>query len=105
MRLPAIVLSLLLATSAAQASSSDAWAELARSVAETCAAASGLEQAKVSQLIEFDDTLGMVATLVTVIYPQAHMKGATGTVLCIYDKQTQQTWLDDATGWTAPDLE
>lgn len=104
MRLLAIALSLMLATTIAHASSDEAWAELTVTVADTCAAASGLDDTHVSQLVLFDDTLNKVATLVTGIYPQPHMKGATGTVLCIYDKLTQKTWIDEAVGWSAPAL-
>lgn len=104
MRRLAIILSLMLAPHAVQASSDDAWAELTRTVAETCAASSELDNPTVSTLIQFDDTLNKVATLVTGTYPQPHMKGAEGTVLCIYDKLTQETWIDEAAGWSAPDL-
>lgn len=93
-----------LTSTGAYASSDASAAELARSVAQTCADASGFEQAQVSQILGFDDTLGMVAALVTGIHPQAFMNGARGNVLCIYDKRTGRTWLDEAAGWSAPDL-
>lgn len=104
MRRLALALSLMLATPAVQASSDAAWAELTHAVAETCAASSGLDNARASDVIQFDDTLDKVATLVSGTYPQPHMKGAEGTMLCIYDKPTQKTWIDEAAGWTAPDL-
>lgn len=104
MRSLAITLCLMLAPAAAHASSDEAQAQFSLAVAETCAASSGLDHARVSELILFDDTLNKVATLVTGIYPQPFMKGATGKVLCLYDKKTQKTWIDEATGWSAPDM-
>ncbi|MBB4002145.1 MAG: hypothetical protein V7704_11600 [Aurantimonas endophytica] len=104
MRLLLIALPLLLAATAAHASSDDAWADLNLAVAEKCAAASGLKHAHVSELVLFDDTLNKVATLVTGVFPQKALKGAKGKMLCIYDKQSKKVWVDEATGWSAPDL-
>ncbi|WP_193337275.1 hypothetical protein [Devosia beringensis] len=105
MRLFVTSLCLLVATTAAQASSDDAWAAFNSTVTEACAAASGLDDPKVSALVGFDDSLNKVAALVSGIYSQPHMNGASGTMLCIFDKQTEQTWIDEAAGWTAPDTE
>ncbi|NDV88944.1 hypothetical protein GTW51_19860 [Aurantimonas aggregata] len=104
MRLIPIALPFLLATTAAHASSDDAWASLNLAVAEKCAAASGLKHAHVSELVLFDDTLNKVATLVTGVFPQRALKGTKGKMLCIYDKRSQKVWLDEATGWSAPNL-
>jgi hypothetical protein len=87
-----------------QASSPTAWAALDRKVAEACIKASGLKTAHVSRPVQFDDTLGKVVTLVSGIYPQKHMKGAKGHMLCVFDKASGRTWINEAEGWTAPDL-
>ena len=104
MRLLMIALSPLLAATAAQASSNDAWASLNLAVAEKCASSSGLKHAHVSELVLFDDSLNKVATLVTGVFPQKALKGAKGQMLCIYDKRSKKVWVDEAKGWSAPDL-
>ncbi len=104
MRIPAIALLLLYSSLQSQASSSGAQADFANDVTEACAAGSGLEQAQLASILWFDDTLNMVATLVSGLYPQPFMKGASGKVLCIYDKATGQTWFNEAEGWDAPFL-
>ena len=65
---------------------------------------SGLKHAHVSEIVAFDDSLNKVVTLVTGIFPQRTLKGATGKMLCVYDKRTKKTWIDEAKGWSAPDL-
>lgn len=104
MRLLVLTLPILAAATVAHASSDDAWAELNLKVAETCAAASGLKHAHVSELVLFDDTLGKVATLVSGVFPQKALKGAHGKTLCIFDKASGKVWIDEAKGWSAPDL-
>lgn len=104
MRFALAALPLLLIAPAAQASNDAAWAKFNFAVAQKCATASGLRHAHVSNIIGFDDSLGKVATLVTGIYPQARKRGATGKMLCVFDKRTQRAWVDEASGWSAPDL-
>ena len=89
---------------AAQASNGTEWAKLNLRVAESCATASKLDHAHVSETVDFDDSLGKVATVVTGIYRQRSMRGATGKMLCIYDKRTQKVWTQEAKGWSAPTL-
>lgn len=104
MRLAFAALPLALIASAAHASGDAAWAKFNLTVAEKCATASGLRHAHVSTIIGFDDSLGKVATLVTGIYPQSRMRGATGKMLCVFDKRTQRVWVDEAAGWSAPNI-
>lgn len=104
MRLFMLTLPIVMTTTVVHASSDDAWAKLDLKVAETCAAASGLKHAHVSQIIAFDDSLGKVATLVSGVFPQKALKGAHGKMLCIFDKASGKTWIDEAKGWSAPDL-
>ncbi|NHT75600.1 hypothetical protein C8J35_11026 [Rhizobium sp. PP-F2F-G38] len=104
MRLSLLTLAILMTATAVHASSDDAWAKLNLKIAETCAAASGLKHAHVSEIIQFDDTLGKVATLVSGVFPQKALKGAHGKMLCIFDKTSGKAWIDEAKGWSAPDL-
>ncbi len=102
--LPLLTLPLLMTAPFAHASSDDAWTKLNLTVAQTCAAASGLKHAHVSEIVAFDDTLGKVATLVSGVFPQKALKGAHGKMLCIFDKTSGKAWIDEAKGWSAPDL-
>lgn len=95
-------LPLALGATAAEASSDAAFAQFHRVVARSCVKASGLERTRVSAVIGFDDSLGKVAMLVTGAYPQARLRGVTGQMLCVYDKRTGRTWIDEAKGWSAP---
>ncbi|MBE7186403.1 MAG: hypothetical protein INR68_18585 [Methylobacterium mesophilicum] len=99
-----VLLPFLALSTAADASSPDAEAAFTLAVAEKCAASSGLKHAHVSELVQFDDTLNKVVTLVTGVFPQRALKGAMGKMLCVYDKRTKQVWIDEAKGWSAPDL-
>ena len=73
----------------AAASSDDAWAEHEKKVAEACFAASGFKDAKAhTKLMIFDDSVGMDALVVEGEYPQEHMKGEKGMMLCLYNKAT-----------------
>jgi hypothetical protein len=101
-RILAVSLCLALVSTQVHASSGEAEADFVDGVTEACSESSGLQNAQAADLLQFDDTLNMVATLVTGVYPQPFMKGATGKVLCIYDKETGQTWLQEADGWSAP---
>jgi hypothetical protein len=94
----------LVAGTAAHASSDAAWARFNLDVAQHCAAASGLNHAHISTIVGFDDSLGKVAALVTGIEPQRALHGAQGKRLCIYDKRSKRVWIDEAKGWSAPDL-
>jgi hypothetical protein len=88
-----------------EASTPDAWAKFQLEVAQRCATASRLDHAHISELVGFDDSLGKVAALVT--GRGSVRRGAPVTTqkkLCIYDKRARRAWVDDAPGWSAPDL-
>ncbi len=71
----------------AYASSDDAWAEYDAKVTQACVAASGLKDAKPhTGLILFDDSVGYDAMVIEGEYPQEHMKGQHGAMLCLYNK-------------------
>ena len=73
----------------ARASSPDAWAELDAKSAKACIAASGLAKTKISASMHFSDEAGYDVRIVSGIYPQKHMKGATGKMLCLYGRTTK----------------
>jgi hypothetical protein len=74
----------------AQAASTDAWAELDKASAAACIAASGFREAKVQPSVHFSDDVGFDARVVSGIYPQAHMNGASGKMLCLYGRTTKR---------------
>lgn len=74
----------------AQASGQDAWAQHDRDVATACIKASGLTNAKaVGKPVVFDDTVAQTALLVSGTYPQKHMAGKKGQMLCLYDRKAK----------------
>ncbi len=73
----------------ASASSPDAWAKLDADSAKACITASGLTKAKVSASTHFSDTSGYDIRVVSGIYPQKHMKGASGKMLCLYGRKSK----------------
>jgi hypothetical protein len=74
---------------AAQASSDDAWAKLDAQTAKACIAASGFKNAKVSASSHFSDAAGYDVRMVSGTYPQKHMKGAAGQMLCLYGRKSK----------------
>ncbi|EPL08463.1 hypothetical protein [Pseudomonas sp. CF161] len=90
-----VILLTALATQA-HASSSEAWAALDKAVVTRCTQASGLKKPKaVGTAAQFDDRVGYVALLLQGQYPQPHMKGQTGTELCLYDKQHKTAYVTE----------
>jgi hypothetical protein len=73
----------------AQASSPDAWAKLDADSAKACIAASGFTKAKISASTHFSDAAGYDVRVVSGIYPQKHMKGAAGKMLCLYGRKSK----------------
>jgi len=90
---------LSMSITSAQASGPDAWAQHDRDVATACIKASGLTKAKaVGKPVLFDDSLGQTALLVAGTYPQKHMAGKKGQMLCLYDRKAKTA---QAQEWTA----
>jgi hypothetical protein len=81
---------LIFATGGAAASSDAAWAALDKASAKACLTASGFLKAKVAPSTHFSDAFGYDARMVSGTYPQKHMKGATGQMLCLYARKTKQ---------------
>lgn len=72
----------------AQASSPDAWTKLDADSAKACISASGFIKAKISASTHFSDAFGYDVRVVSGIYPQKHMKGAAGKMLCLYGRKS-----------------
>lgn len=95
--LTALVAAALLPHSAAHASSDKAWAAFNARVTRACVAASGIRNPRPSVIVGFDDRVGKVAMLVS-----DRARGSAASKLCLYDKRTQQAFVDDAETWSAP---
>ena len=95
-----VVMAVLLASPAA-ASTREAWNASVRNGREACIAAAHLLRPIVSAPVGFSDRTGYDAMLVTGTYPQKFMKGAKGTMLCLYDRRTHRTEAVEARGWSA----
>ncbi len=83
----------------ASGSTPEAWKQMQRQAERACIKASALARPRVSNMIVFDDATGVAALLVTGTYPQAHMKGAAGTNLCLYNRRTKKAAVEEARGW------
>jgi heat shock protein HslJ len=86
----------MLAGSGAQGSSSGAYAALEKRSAAACIAASGLRNGRAGPIVRFSDKVMIDARLVTGTYSQAHMKGAQGTMLCLYNRRTRRAEAQEA---------
>jgi hypothetical protein len=84
----------------AAASSPRAYEELDRASSLACLRASGFRDAAFApEPLRFSDKFGVDARLVTGTYPQSHMKGQQGMVLCLYDRASKQVEVVDAAPW------
>ncbi|MCW2269776.1 hypothetical protein D3C77_92490 [compost metagenome] len=87
-----------LLSTAAQASSDQAWSDHNTQMSQRCIAASGLKDAKaVGKPAEFDDRVGYSALLLEGRYPQKHMNNRKGSELCLFNKQDKTAFV---TEWT-----
>ena len=83
--------------SPARASGPTEWNRLDKDAAAACFEVTGMVGAIVSPgAIHFSDNFGMDARVVTGRYPQVHMLGAHGTMLCLYDRRTRRAEAQDA---------
>ena len=97
MKCPALLfLTLTALANQAQASSPDAWAAFDKAVLASCTKASQLSHTKpVGNAAQFDDRVGYTAMLLQGQYPQKHMKGQTGTELCLYHKKSKTAYVTE----------
>jgi hypothetical protein len=80
----------------ATASTTRSWAQLKPRVVEACRQQSGLRSARVTEYWPAFDA--QAAAMVVGEYPQRHMKGRRGAVLCLYDKRTGTAQTQEAVG-------
>jgi len=90
---------LLVAALPADASTEAAWRASTKAGRTACLAAANLRHATVSAPLRFSDQVGRDAMLVSGTYPQTFMKGAKGTMLCLYDRRTRKAEAVEARGW------
>jgi hypothetical protein len=100
MRAPLLLICLAGATPAL-ASSPAAWAASAKAGKAACIKSAGLLRPTVSAPLGFSDSIGRDAMLVRGTYPQKFMKGASGTMLCLYDRRRGVAEVQEAKGWSA----
>lgn len=96
-----MILATLLIAAPAMASTETAWKASARNGRQACIAASNLAHPAVSAAVGFSDRTGYDAMLVRGTYKQKFMKGARGTMLCLYDRRTHRAEAVEAKGWWA----
>jgi hypothetical protein len=100
MRLPIAALLLIVAIPV-QASTSDAWAQSLSDAKLACRKASDFKNAAVvGKPLLFSDSNSKTAILVTGIWRPEHMKGARGTMLCLYDRASRTAEVTEAKNWT-----
>ena len=100
-RISIALLGLLALAAPATASTDAAWKASARAGRAACIAAAHLVRPTVSAAVGFSDRVGYDAMLVRGTYPQKFMKGAKGTMLCLYDRRTHRAEAIEAKGWIA----
>ena len=83
------------------ASTTAAWASSVKAGKAACLKASDLARPTASGPIGFSDQIGRDAYLVRGMYKQRFMKGASGTMLCLYDRRTRRAEVSEAKGWSA----
>ena len=77
----------------ATASTARSWAQLKVRVVEACRLQSGLKSARVTEY--WPDFEAHAAARVTGVYPQKHMQGRRAVMLCLYDKRTGKTEIQE----------
>ena len=91
----------LMITSVSASASSD-WASNDKAASAACIKASGFRAASVTQSdkrAQFGDEVGFDALLVSGIYPQTHMRGQRGTVLCLWKRGSRKAYVSEVRGW------
>jgi hypothetical protein len=75
----------------AHAATPETWAAHQQEATAACVAASALQGARAAgQPIEFDDSIGTTALLITGRHAAAHMQGQRARELCLFDKQSRK---------------
>jgi hypothetical protein len=92
---------LLAAAVPAGASTEAAWKASIKRGRTACVAAANLLHPTVSAPVGFSDHTGYDVLLVRGTYRQTFMKGAKGTMLCLYHRRTHRAEAIEAKGWSA----
>lgn len=100
-RLVTMAAATLLAANAAHAATPASYASLDRTSSAACLKASALRNASVGPVTRFSDRSGMDARVVTGTRPQPHMKGASATMLCLYDRRAKRAEVQELAGGLA----
>lgn len=96
-----VLLSAFIASSA-MASTPSSWQANDRAAAAACIRASQFRAATATSAnnrARFGDDLGYDALLVTGSYPQEHMRGESGTVLCLWERGARKAHVSEVKGW------
>lgn len=81
----------LVSASPALSATPEAWSSHEAEVIAKCIEASGLTEARlVGELIEYDDSVGFTAALISGTYAQPHMRNQAGRSLCLFDKRSRK---------------
>ena len=100
MRIPAALAAAALLAAPVSASSPAAWQRLQQQVERSCILASALARPRVSNMIVFDDAIGLVALLVTGAQRGRGAKIAGSvTKLCLFNRITKTVAVEEARGW------
>ena len=99
--LAALAATMVLAAGAAHAATPASYAALDRASAAACLKAAALRNATAGPVTRFSDRAGMDARVVTGIAPQPHMKGASATMLCLYDRRGKRAEVAELTAGIA----
>lgn len=75
----------------ASAATPESYAKLDKASEAACIKAANLGGASVGPPIRYSDRSGVDARVVTGIWPQPHMKGATAKMLCLYNRRNKRT--------------
>lgn len=74
----------------ATAATPDTWAKLDKGSEAACLKAANLGDATAGPPVRYSDRTGMDARVVTGTWPQPHMNGAKGKMLCLYNRKTKR---------------
>lgn len=99
---PTLWLVVLALAAPASAATPAAWKAEAKAAAAACIARSDLRRARVQPAaIRFSDALAVDAMIVTGTWRPKHMKGATASMLCLYNRRDRVAEVAEAPGWTS----
>lgn len=83
--------------SQANASSTDDWKALDKTVIDSCMKASQLKEVRAVGKTGFSDDVGYEALMLRGRYPQPHMKNQPGAELCLFNRKTKKATVSE---WT-----